>query len=176
VWGSGCIAPPFLASALAGGEWSVSRLRRFKDPPVPIGWEAGGVRAGLVAMEKRKISCLCRESNSCRPARSLCTVTRDRMSQGSTDSCGNGVGIYWAPPENYSKGSARWNLDIQMHPYSCEGSRPLGWKVFHNMHQGSRFFYYYSYLGETEYTSYRGHYWSTVSAPDDKWWWLWSNC
>jgi hypothetical protein len=32
----------FLSSALAGGQWSDSRLFRFtpgKEPPVPIGWE-----------------------------------------------------------------------------------------------------------------------------------------
>jgi hypothetical protein len=48
----------FLTSALAGCEWSASRLGRFtsgKEPPVPIG--TGGwvdPRAGLDDVEKRK--------------------------------------------------------------------------------------------------------------------------
>jgi hypothetical protein len=29
--------------------------------------------------------------------------------------------------------------------------------------------------GETESTWYCGHYWPIVPAPDDRWWWLWSN-
>jgi hypothetical protein len=40
VWGSGGIASPFLTSALYGGEWSSSLLRRFtpgKEPPVRSG-------------------------------------------------------------------------------------------------------------------------------------------
>jgi hypothetical protein len=36
-------------------------------------------------------------------------------------------------------------------------------------------FYYYSLWGETESTWYCGHYWPIVPAPDDRWWWLWSN-
>jgi hypothetical protein len=32
VWGSGCIAPPFLASALDGDNWSASRPGRFSSP------------------------------------------------------------------------------------------------------------------------------------------------
>jgi hypothetical protein len=38
------MAPPFLTSALDGGEWSVSRLGHFtpgERAPVPIGEEAG---------------------------------------------------------------------------------------------------------------------------------------
>jgi hypothetical protein len=30
-------------------------------------------------------------------------------------------------------------------------------------------------VGETESTWYCCHYWPIVPAPDDKWWWLWSN-
>jgi hypothetical protein len=30
-------------------------------------------------------------------------------------------------------------------------------------------------LGETESTWYCGHYWHIVLAPDDRWWWMWSN-
>jgi hypothetical protein len=43
VWGSGNIAPPFLTSALDGGEDSASRLGRFtpgKRTPLPTGYEA----------------------------------------------------------------------------------------------------------------------------------------
>jgi hypothetical protein len=29
--------------------------------------------------------------------------------------------------------------------------------------------------GETESTWYCGHYWPIIPAPDDRWWWLWSN-
>jgi hypothetical protein len=52
-WGSGGIAPSFLTSALAAGEWSAS-------PPEEIGpgthWIEGwvGLRAGLDVVEKRK--------------------------------------------------------------------------------------------------------------------------
>jgi hypothetical protein len=34
VWGSGCIAPPFLTSALDGGEWLASRLGSFTAVPI----------------------------------------------------------------------------------------------------------------------------------------------
>jgi hypothetical protein len=52
-------APPFLTSALDGGEWSASRPDRFtseeRDPGTHWigGWE--GLRAGLDAVKKRKI-------------------------------------------------------------------------------------------------------------------------
>jgi hypothetical protein len=36
IWGTGCIAPPFLTSALDGSEWSASRPDRF--PPVKEPW------------------------------------------------------------------------------------------------------------------------------------------
>jgi hypothetical protein len=68
-----CIAPPFLTAPLDGGEWLASRPGLFnfgKEPPVPIVYEAGWSPVGLVVVEKRKISCSCRESNPCRLARS----------------------------------------------------------------------------------------------------------
>jgi hypothetical protein len=38
VWGSGCIDPHFLTSALVGGEWSASRPGRFTSGErAPIG-------------------------------------------------------------------------------------------------------------------------------------------
>jgi hypothetical protein len=44
-WGTGGIAPPFLTSALDGGDWSASRPCCFNPgesgPSVPIGEEAG---------------------------------------------------------------------------------------------------------------------------------------
>jgi hypothetical protein len=53
------IAPPFLTSALDGGEWSASRPRLFspgeRDSGTHwIGWE--GPRSGLDVVEKGKIS------------------------------------------------------------------------------------------------------------------------
>jgi hypothetical protein len=70
--GGGGIAPPFLASALDGGEWSASRPGRFNFKEVVPGthWIRGwvGPRGGLDALEKRKIL-HCRKSNPGRPAR-----------------------------------------------------------------------------------------------------------
>jgi hypothetical protein len=56
--GSGGIAPPFLTSALGGGEWSSSRLFRFtpgeRAPRVHwIGGQVGPI-AGLDVTEKKK--------------------------------------------------------------------------------------------------------------------------
>jgi hypothetical protein len=55
MYGSGGIAPPFLTSALDGGEWSPSRRGRFTlGERVPgTHWIGGwvGQRAGLAAME-----------------------------------------------------------------------------------------------------------------------------
>jgi hypothetical protein len=57
----------FLTSALYGGEWSVSRPGRFKPGgrSSDVYWIGGwvGPTAGLDVVEKRKICCLCRESN-----------------------------------------------------------------------------------------------------------------
>jgi hypothetical protein len=58
--GGGRIAPPFLTSALDGGEWSASRPSRF----TPRGNAPGthwigcwvGPRAGLDGMEKRNLA------------------------------------------------------------------------------------------------------------------------
>jgi hypothetical protein len=73
-WGSGGIAPPFLTSALDGGEWSASRPGRFTPKKKVTGghWIGGwvGPRAVLDAVEKKKISCSCRERIPGRPARS----------------------------------------------------------------------------------------------------------
>jgi hypothetical protein len=48
IWGSGGIAPPFLTSALDGGEWSASRSGRFitRERPPPLSgthWIGGRV-------------------------------------------------------------------------------------------------------------------------------------
>jgi hypothetical protein len=60
------IAPPFLISALDGGEWSASRPCRFIPGERALGthWIGGwvGLSAGLDAVEERKIL-HCRESN-----------------------------------------------------------------------------------------------------------------
>jgi hypothetical protein len=56
--GYGGIAPPFLTSALDGGEWSASSLGRFTPKEIAVGihWIRGrvGPRTGLDAVKKRK--------------------------------------------------------------------------------------------------------------------------
>jgi hypothetical protein len=73
----GGVAPPFLTSALDGGEWSASRPSRFTSGERALGtrWLGGwvGPRAGLVSVEKRKTSCLCWERNPRCPSR-RCSV------------------------------------------------------------------------------------------------------
>jgi hypothetical protein len=60
--GSGVIAPPFLTSALDGGEWSASRPCHFgPGTHYRIGWV--GPKAGLGAMDWRKFLCTYRESD-----------------------------------------------------------------------------------------------------------------
>jgi hypothetical protein len=58
VWGSGCIAPTFLISALIGGEWSASHPGRFTPGERAPGthWIGGwvGPRFGLDDVKKRK--------------------------------------------------------------------------------------------------------------------------
>jgi hypothetical protein len=67
VWESGSIAPPFLTPPLDGGKLLASRPGHFipmERPPATRG--VGGwmdARTSLDDVEKRKISCLCRESN-----------------------------------------------------------------------------------------------------------------
>jgi hypothetical protein len=60
--------PPFLTSALGGGEWSASHPDRFnpwKSAATRTHWLGGwvGSRADLDAVKKRKISFPCREAN-----------------------------------------------------------------------------------------------------------------
>jgi hypothetical protein len=65
-WEDGVIVPPFLTSAQDGGEWSASRPCHF----IPgTHWIGGWIvpRAGLDAVEWRKIARHCRESNPGRP-------------------------------------------------------------------------------------------------------------
>jgi hypothetical protein len=69
VLGSGGIAPPFLTSALDGGDWSASRPGRF-TPGTQCLWGCLGPTSGLETLEKRNISCPCLELNPGRPARS----------------------------------------------------------------------------------------------------------
>jgi hypothetical protein len=66
IWGECGIAPRFLASALAGGEWAASLTCRFTSGAHWIGgWM--GPRSHLDAVEKRN-NLHCRESNPWRPA------------------------------------------------------------------------------------------------------------
>jgi hypothetical protein len=73
-WGSGCVAPPFLTSALDGGEWSVSHSDRSTPGEIVPGthrirgWLGPG--AGLKAVEERK-TLPCREPSPVRPFRGL---------------------------------------------------------------------------------------------------------
>jgi hypothetical protein len=75
---SGGIAPPFLTSALNGGECSVSRPCRFTPGDRSLGTHeiAGwvGPRTGVDVVEKRKISCPCLYSKPDRPVRRLVAV------------------------------------------------------------------------------------------------------
>jgi hypothetical protein len=71
VWGSGGIAPPFLTSALNGGEWSASRPCRF----TPGERKHGTYWIGGWGPQRRSGRCgekpyPCRDSNPGRPARS----------------------------------------------------------------------------------------------------------
>jgi hypothetical protein len=72
--GNGGIARLFLTSVLDGGEWSTSIPGRFTPGERALGthWIEGwmGPRAGVEAMEKRKISCPCQESKPGRSVRS----------------------------------------------------------------------------------------------------------
>jgi hypothetical protein len=65
-WGSGGIAPPFLPSALDGGEWSASRPGRFTSGERSPGthWTGAwvGSTAGMDAVQKSQVL-PCRESN-----------------------------------------------------------------------------------------------------------------
>jgi hypothetical protein len=70
--GNGGVTPPFSTSVLDGGEWSASRSGRFTfGERAPGTHRIGGCVnpiAGLDAVDKRKISCPCRESNQGSPA------------------------------------------------------------------------------------------------------------
>jgi len=64
-----------------------------KDPLVPTHWMGGwkSSRAGLDTMVKRKLFCLCRESNSGPPTRSLVTVLTELSRLLTLD----GVNLYF---------------------------------------------------------------------------------
>jgi hypothetical protein len=71
----GKVTPYFLNLALVRGEWSASRLRRFNPAEYTPGthWKVDcvGPRAGMDAVEKRKLFCPSCESNPDLPFRSL---------------------------------------------------------------------------------------------------------
>jgi hypothetical protein len=72
VWGSGGVAPLFLTSTLDGGERSASRPGLFNPEETASGthWIGSwvGPRAGMEAVEERKVSFPCPELNHGRPA------------------------------------------------------------------------------------------------------------
>jgi hypothetical protein len=70
------MAQPFLTHALDGGEWSASRPGERVPGIHRIGGRVGP-RTGLDAVEKRKISCPCQESN---PAHSTGSLSLYRLS------------------------------------------------------------------------------------------------
>jgi hypothetical protein len=81
----GGAAPPFLTSALDGGEWWASRPGRFTPGAHWIGgWV--GTRAGLHAMEKRNTSCPCPESNPS-PACSLVAIRTELSRKRNSNMC-----------------------------------------------------------------------------------------
>jgi hypothetical protein len=74
VWGSGGIAEPYLILALEmrGQHHATDALPSEKERLYPLDRRFVSSRTGPDAVEKRNISCACRESNPNRPARS-CT-------------------------------------------------------------------------------------------------------
>jgi hypothetical protein len=74
VWESRGIAPPFLTTALDGGEWSSSRPNPFTPGEVEPGTHGIGTwvspRADVDTMEEKEISYSFWESNPGRSARS----------------------------------------------------------------------------------------------------------
>jgi hypothetical protein len=76
--GSGGIAPPFLNSALDGGEWSASRTACFtlgeKSPQNPLDRRLGRPQRRPRGRGKEKISCPYQESNLARPAYSTSVI------------------------------------------------------------------------------------------------------
>jgi hypothetical protein len=73
--GSGDVAPPFLTSALDGGEWSVSRLGR-KESPVPIVLEAGWVPEPVWRVSGREESLALAENRTPAVQPVACRYTR----------------------------------------------------------------------------------------------------
>jgi hypothetical protein len=72
IWGSGCIDPCFLISALVGSKWSASCsiYPQGKSPQYALNKRLSGPQAGLDDMEKYKFSTLPRLKLQplCRPA------------------------------------------------------------------------------------------------------------
>jgi hypothetical protein len=115
---SGGIAPPYLTSALDGGESSASRPGRFTSWKTPSGthWIGGwvGPRAGWTLWRRQKISCPCRESNPdssvIQPARNISeqrrTAERNWFSTSGRNSiCLSRLEFKWLLPKNSSRTS-----------------------------------------------------------------------
>jgi hypothetical protein len=103
-WGSGGTGAPFWTSALVGGELSASSSAALPPEKRVLcnSWIGDWVssRAGLDAVEQRKISCLCCDSNSFRPARNPSLY---RLSYRSS-SIGSGMECISSVPEAHDRG------------------------------------------------------------------------
>jgi hypothetical protein len=108
VSGSGGIAPPFLTSAIDGGEWSAPRPGRFTPVEVAPGahWVGGkvGLRGRLDVIEERKISVLAgsRTLARCYTEWTILAITEDRVVQRKPDVSGKTYSKRWAFSELHS--------------------------------------------------------------------------
>jgi hypothetical protein len=150
--GSGCVTPPFLTSALDGGEWSASRPCRFiPRERVPGNHSIGGwagPRTGPESVQERKIL-RCRDSNLDRRARYhvailtelsryLCFLILVCVATGTAATPG-----LLCQPRVIVKmivDRSRWNADWQGKPKFSEKTCPSATFVHHKIpHDKTRF-------------------------------------